>query len=76
MADDPQLAPPPDREPFNLDRFLQVGGFVVGVAGVVATWYAVTRKPPPKPRVLPKLRGDYLRLCFTDRLERRHTVHH
>jgi hypothetical protein len=36
----------------------------------------VLPKPPPKPRVLPKLRGDYLRRCFEERLERRHTVHH
>jgi hypothetical protein len=32
-------------------------------------------KPPPRPRVLPKLRGDYLQRCFEERLERRHTVH-
>ena len=32
----------------------------------------VTPKPPPAPRVLPKLRGDYLRRCFEERLERRH----
>jgi hypothetical protein len=32
----------------------------------------VTAKPPPRPRVLPKLRGDYLRRCFEERLERRH----
>ena len=36
----------------------------------------VTPKPPPTPRVLPKLRGDYLRRCFEERLERRHTAHH
>jgi hypothetical protein len=37
----------------------------------------VTPKPPPKPRVLPKLRGDYLRRCFEERLEsRRDAVHH
>jgi hypothetical protein len=35
----------------------------------------VTPKPPPKPRVLPKLRGDYLRRCFEERLERRHAAH-
>jgi hypothetical protein len=35
----------------------------------------VSPKPPPRPRVLPKLRGDYLRRCFEERLERR-TVHH
>ena len=35
----------------------------------------VTRKPPPGPRVLPKLRGDYLRRCFEERLERRHSAH-
>jgi hypothetical protein len=35
----------------------------------------VTPKPPPKPRVLPKLRGDYLRRCFEERLERRHGAH-
>jgi hypothetical protein len=35
----------------------------------------VSPKPPPKPRVLPKLRGDYLRRCFEERLERRHASH-
>jgi hypothetical protein len=35
----------------------------------------VTAKPPPRPRVLPKLRGDYLRRCFEERLERRHAAH-
>jgi hypothetical protein len=35
----------------------------------------VTPKPPPTPRVLPKLRGDYLRRCFEERLERRHAPH-
>jgi hypothetical protein len=35
----------------------------------------VTPKPPPKPRVLPKLAGDYLRRCFEERLERRHAEH-
>jgi hypothetical protein len=37
----------------------------------------VTPKPASKPRVLPKLRGDYLRRCFEERLEsRRDAVHH
>ena len=36
----------------------------------------VTPRPPPRPRVLPKLRGDYLRRCFEERLGRRHSVHH
>jgi hypothetical protein len=35
----------------------------------------VTPKPVPKPRVLPKLRGDYLRRCFEERLESRRTAH-
>ena len=35
----------------------------------------VSPKPPPRPRVLPKLRGDHLRRCFEERLERR-TVNH
>ena len=35
----------------------------------------VTPKPPPAPRVLPKLAGDYLRRCFEERLERRHAAH-
>lgn len=30
-------------------------------------------KPPPKPRVLPRLPGDYLRRCFEERLEGRRT---
>jgi hypothetical protein len=38
------------------------------------TEIVVTPKPPPGPRVLPKLRGDYLRRCFEERLERRHGV--
>jgi len=35
----------------------------------------VMPKPPATPRVLPKLRGDYLRRCFEERLERRHAAH-
>jgi hypothetical protein len=35
----------------------------------------VTPKPLPKPRVLPKLRGDYLRRCFEERLESRRAMH-
>ena len=35
----------------------------------------VMPKPQPGPRVLPKLRGDYLRRCFEERLERRHAAH-
>jgi hypothetical protein len=31
----------------------------------------VMPKPPPKPRVLPKLAGDHLRRCFEERLEAR-----
>jgi hypothetical protein len=31
----------------------------------------VSPKPPPTPRVLPKLGGDYLRRCFEERLESR-----
>ena len=44
--------------------------------GQRATEIVVSPKPAPKPRVLPKLRGDYLQRCFEERLERRHTVHH
>jgi hypothetical protein len=36
----------------------------------------VSPKPQPKPRVLPKLRGDHLRRCFEERLESRRAVHH
>jgi hypothetical protein len=36
----------------------------------------VLPKPLPKPRVLPKLAGDYLRRCFEERLESRRAVHH
>ena len=43
--------------------------------GERVTEIVVTPKPPPKPRVLPKLRGDYLRRCFEERLERRHAAH-
>jgi hypothetical protein len=35
----------------------------------------VMPKTPPKPRVLPKLAGDYLRRCFEERLERRDAAH-
>lgn len=35
----------------------------------------VTPKPSPGPRVLPKLRGDYLRRCFEERLEGRRALH-
>ena len=31
--------------------------------------------PPPTPRVLPRLGGDYLRSCFEKRLESRRTAH-
>jgi hypothetical protein len=31
--------------------------------------------PLPKPRVLPRLGGDYLRRCFEERLEARRTAH-
>jgi hypothetical protein len=31
--------------------------------------------PMPKPRVLPRLGGDYLRRCFEERLEGRRTAH-
>ncbi|MFL5924552.1 MAG: hypothetical protein ACJ743_10015 [Gaiellaceae bacterium] len=40
-----------------------------------ATEIVVMPKPLPTPRVLPKLRGDYLRRCFEERLERRHAAH-
>jgi hypothetical protein len=43
--------------------------------GERVTEIVVTPKPPPKPRVLPKLRGDYLQRCFEERLERRHAAH-
>lgn len=43
--------------------------------GERVTEIVVSPKPPPEPRVLPKLRGDYLRRCFEERLERRHTAH-
>ena len=39
--------------------------------GERVTEIVVTPKPPIGPRVLPKLRGDYLRSCFEERLERR-----
>src|SRR3954471_23418657 len=42
--------------------------------GERATEIVVTPKPPPRPRVLPKLRGDYLRRCFEERLEGRRGV--
>ena len=43
--------------------------------GERVTEIVVTPKPPPAPRVLPQLRGDYLRRCFEERLERRHAAH-
>ena len=42
--------------------------------GERTTEIVVTPKPPPVPRVLPKLRGDYLRRCFEERLEGRRGV--
>ena len=39
--------------------------------GERTTEIVVTPKPPPAPRVLPKLAGDYLRRCFEERLEGR-----
>jgi hypothetical protein len=42
--------------------------------GERATEIVVMPKPPPKPRVLPKLAGDYLRRCFEERLEGRHAA--
>ena len=42
--------------------------------GERAAEIVVTPKPPPTPRVLPKLRGDYLRRCFEERLERRNAA--
>jgi hypothetical protein len=42
--------------------------------GERSTEIVVTPKPPPRPRVLPKLAGDYLRRCFEERLEGRHRV--
>lgn len=36
----------------------------------------VMPKPPPTPRVLPKLAGDHLRRCFEERLESRRAAHH
>jgi hypothetical protein len=42
--------------------------------GERTTEIVVTPKPPPGPRVLPKLRGDYLQRCFEERLEGRRGV--
>ena len=44
--------------------------------GERVTEIVVSPKPAPKPRVLPKLRGDYLRRCFEERLESRRAMHH
>jgi len=44
--------------------------------GERSTEIVVSPKPPPKPRVLPKLRGDYLRRCFEERLESRRGLGH
>jgi hypothetical protein len=43
--------------------------------GERVTDVVVTPKPPQGPRVLPKLRGDYLRRCFEERLESRRAMH-
>jgi len=40
-----------------------------------ATEVRAVPKPPPGPRVLPRLPGDYLRRCFEERLEARRTLH-
>jgi hypothetical protein len=42
--------------------------------GERVTEIVVMPKPPPRPRVLPKLAGDYLRRCFEERLEQRHAA--
>jgi hypothetical protein len=34
----------------------------------------IVAAPLPKPRILPRLRGDYLRRCFEERLEGRRTA--
>src|SRR6476646_8309284 len=44
--------------------------------GERTTEIVVTPKPPPAPRVLPRLRGDYLRRCFEERLEGRRGLGH
>ena len=44
--------------------------------GERSTEIVVSPKPPPKPRVLPKLAGDYLRRCFEERLESRRALGH
>ncbi len=44
--------------------------------GERVTEIVVTPKPPPAPRVLPHLPGDYLRRCFEERLEARRALHH
>ena len=54
------------QEPVYDERTAYERSYGERVADVV-----VTPKPPPRPRVLPKLRGDYLRRCFEERLERR-----
>jgi hypothetical protein len=36
---------------------------------------SVTPVPPPAPRTLPRFRGDYLRRCFEERLDRRRAAH-
>jgi hypothetical protein len=43
--------------------------------GERVTEIVVMPKPPPRPRVLPKLPGDYLRRCFEERLEGRRAAH-
>ena len=60
-------APP---EPVYDERAAYERSYGERVADVV-----VTPKPLPKPRVLPKLRGDYLRRCFEERLESRRAMH-
>jgi hypothetical protein len=44
--------------------------------GERVTEIVVIPVPPPMPRVLPKLRGDYLQRCFEERLEARRPLHH
>ena len=43
--------------------------------GERVTELIVTPKPPPMPRTLPHLAGDYLQRCFEERLERRRAAH-
>lgn len=58
---------PPEPPIGEREAYERCHGQRVGEVHVIAT-------PVPKPRLLPRLAGDYLRRCFEERLEGRRTA--